>query len=171
MTTENTNQTNPDGAPHTSSEAWQEVGKQFQTMGESLATAFRSAWNDEQNRKKVQEMRTGLESMLNDVGKALDETAKSPQAQQAKVEARKTAESLKAATEHTAQELRPLILDALRKLNDELAKFVTRMETPKPAASAASGAPASEPTPEAMPIALLESAPAPVAESIGEPKA
>ena len=57
MTTENTNQTNPDGAPHTSSEAWQEVGKQFQTMGESLATAFRTAWNDEQNRKKVQEMR------------------------------------------------------------------------------------------------------------------
>jgi hypothetical protein len=136
MSTEKTNQTNTDGTTRTSSEAWQEVGKQFQTMGESLATAFRTAWKDDQNRKKMQEMRTGLESMLNDVGKALDETAKSPQMQQAKTEAQKAAESVRVATEHTAQELRPLILDALHKLNEELSKFVARIETPKTAAPA-----------------------------------
>lgn len=73
--------------------------------------------------------------MLNDVGKALDETAKSPQMQQAKTEVQKAAESLKFATEHTAQELRPLILDALRKLNDELARFAARMEPTSPAAT------------------------------------
>ncbi len=165
MNTEDTNQTSTGSASRTSSESWQEVGKQFQTMGESLATAFRTAWTDEQNRKKVQEMRTGLESMLKDVGKVLDDTAKSPQMQQAKVEAHKTAETLKAATEHTAQELRPLLLDALHKLNDELAKLVTRMETPKAADAATSPEPpAQEMTPVAELEAPVEQAPEPVSE-------
>ncbi|HEY3291466.1 MAG TPA: hypothetical protein VGK87_15150 [Anaerolineae bacterium] len=157
MTNENTNQTNPEGGPRNSSEAWQEVGKQFQTMGESLATAFRTAWNDEQNRKKMQEMRTGLEAMLHDVGKALDETARSPQMQQAKSEAQKTAESLKMATEHTAQELRPLILDALRKLNNELERFVARMEPTAPAATESTAAEHEE---AATPVADTEPQPA-----------
>jgi len=119
-----------------------------------------------ENRKKVQEMRTGLESMLSDVGKALDETSKSPHVQQAKTEAHKTAESLRTATEHTAQELRPLILDALHKLNEELAKFVSRMEQPRNTASEASG-------PVAEPAAAVSHEPAvdPAPEPMGEPKA
>lgn len=122
----------PEGAQPTTSEAWQEVGKQFQTLGESLATAFRTAWTDEQNRKRVQDMRQGVEQMLNDVGKALDETAKSPHMQQAKTEAKKTAESVRAAGEQTYQELRPQIVSALRQLNDELQKLVGKMEKAKP---------------------------------------
>ena len=148
-------------ATHTSSDAWQEVGKQFQTMGESLASAFRTAWEDEQNRKRMQEMRSGLESMLNEVGNALDETAKSPQMQQAKTEMHKAAASVKVATEHTVTELRPLILDALRKLNDELAKFASRMEKPQTAAPAepAGTAPAADTTKSAEPASEVVNEP------------
>ncbi len=124
-----------EGSYPSSGEAWQEVGKQFQTLGESLATAFRTSWNDEQNRKRVQDMRQGVEQMLNDVGKALDDTAKSPQVQQAKTEAKKAAESVRTASEQTYKELRPQIVSALRQLNEELQKFITRMET-KPAENA-----------------------------------
>jgi hypothetical protein len=54
--------------PH---DAWRQVGKQFQALGESLAAAFRAAWEDEENRQHVREMQAGLEKMVNEVGQAI----------------------------------------------------------------------------------------------------
>ncbi|MCL5997649.1 MAG: hypothetical protein M1546_16570, partial [Chloroflexi bacterium] len=116
---------------HTSNEAWQEVGKQFQALGESLATAFRTAWEDEQNRKRVQEMQKGVEAMVNEVGQAIKETAKTPQAQQAKEDVKKAAESMRVAGEQTMQEVRPHLVAALQQLNDELQRLIGRMEQRK----------------------------------------
>ncbi len=112
-----------------SAEAWREVGDQFKVLGNTLAEAFRSTWQDEENRKRVQELQAGLETMVKQVGTALNETAKSPQAQQARAEAGKAAESLRAAGEQTVQEIRPHLLNALRQLNEELSKLVKRSET------------------------------------------
>ncbi len=144
MSEQNTNR--PEGttssATPSSSEAWQEVGKQFQALGDSLATAFRAAWTDEQNRKRVQDMRQGVEQMLSEVGKALDDTAKSPQMQQAKTEAKKAAESMRTAGEQTYQEIRPQIESALRQLNDELQKFIGRMESRSAGTAKPNGTPA-----------------------------
>jgi vacuolar-type H+-ATPase subunit I/STV1 len=119
-----------------SSEAWQEVGQQFQALGESLAAAFRTAWHDEENRRRVQEMQAGLEAMVKEVGQAIKESAAKPQVQQVKGEAQKAAESLRAASEQTAQEVRPHLLSALRQLNDELQKLIGRMEQDKPVTDA-----------------------------------
>jgi hypothetical protein len=135
----------PEGASTPTSEAWQEVGKQFQALGESLATAFRAAWTDEQNRKRVQDMRQGVEQMLNEVGKALDETAKSPQVQQARTEAKKAAESMRVAGGQTYQDLRPQIVSALRQLNSELQKFIVRMESKSAESAKANGTAAETP--------------------------
>jgi hypothetical protein len=129
---------------------WREVGMQFQTLGETLAKAVRTAWNDEGNRKRVQEMKSGLEAMLKDLGKAMDETAKSPQMQQVKSEAQRAAESFRLASEKTAQDMRPHILSALRQLNEELGKMVKRMEQDKPANGSA---PAEQAVPPADPQA------------------
>jgi hypothetical protein len=150
----------PEGASTSTNEAWQEVGKQFQALGESLATAFRAAWTDEQNRKRVQDMRQGVEQMLNDVGKALDETAKSPQMQQARTEAKRAAESMRVAGEQTYQELRPQIVSALRQLNTELQKFVVRMESKSAESAKANG------TPAEMPAAPVETPAPPVDQPI-----
>ena len=140
------NTTPTEGTKSASSEAWNEVGKQFQTLGESLATAFRTAWADEQNRKRMQDMRQGVEQMLNDVGKALDETAKSPQMQQAKVDAKKAAESMRVAGEQTYQEVRPQLESALHQLNVELQKLIEKLETRKTATST-TATPAETPAP------------------------
>ncbi len=152
-----------EGTYPSSGDAWQEVGKQFQALGDSLATAFRAAWYDEQNRKRVQDMRQGIEQMLNEVGKALDETARSPQVQQAKSEAKKTADSVRGASEQTFQEVRPQIVSALRQLNNELHKFVERLES-KSSASAEQGGtpdetPNTPPSSAAAPSEVPESAP------------
>ena len=42
----------------TTNEAWSEVGKQFQSLGESLAKAFRTAWEDEENRQHQRTQQT-----------------------------------------------------------------------------------------------------------------
>jgi hypothetical protein len=69
--------------------------------------------------------------MVNSVATAIRETADSPQGQQFKSDAKKTAESFRSAGEQTVQEVRPQIVSALRQLNDELQKMIGRMEQPK----------------------------------------
>jgi len=132
--------TKPAGeAQPTSSEAWEEVGKQFQALGESLAAAFRAAWHNEENRQRVQEMQSGLEAMVNEVGKAIKESAATPQVQQMRTEAEKAAASLRVAGEQTAQEVRPHLLSALRQANAELQKMISHMEEKPPEKPASEG--------------------------------
>ncbi len=107
---------------------WQEVGRQFQALGQSLADAVRAAWENEETQRRVQETRTGLESMAHDIGKAVEDTANSPQGQRIRQNAEHTAESLRSATEQTVQEVRPQLITALQQLNEELQKLINRLE-------------------------------------------
>jgi hypothetical protein len=109
-------------------ESWDEVGKQFQTLGESLATAFRTAWQDESNRKKVEEMKIGLQSLVKEVGKAIDESATSERGQKLIHEAERAADSLHKAGVETVQEVQPHLLTALRQVSLELQKLIERIE-------------------------------------------
>jgi hypothetical protein len=135
----------PENGQQSTGDAWREVGKQFEVLGETLASAFRTAWNDEQNRKRMQEMQHGVESMLNDVAKAIDETIKSPQMQQTKTEVKKVAVTVKTAGEQTFQEVRPQLVSALSQLNAELQKLVTRIETKSTPEAAPEAKPPEEP--------------------------
>ncbi len=133
-------QQNPEGQRRQSREAWEEVGKQFQTLGESLSMAFRAAWEDEETRARVQEMRSGIEKMVNQVGDAIRETADSPQGQKMRSEAGKAAENVRAAGEQTMAEIRPHLVAALRQVNSELQRMINRMDE-KPAGTAAEETP------------------------------
>jgi ElaB/YqjD/DUF883 family membrane-anchored ribosome-binding protein len=108
--------------------SWEEVGRQFQAIGESIASAWRTAWNDEQNRERMKEMEQGLHSMASQVEQVIKDTAATPEAQQLKVEAKKAAVTAQAAFEQTAQEVRPQLISALRQVNSELQKFIDRMK-------------------------------------------
>jgi hypothetical protein len=46
-------------------DTWREMGRQFQALGENLATAFRAAWEDEGNRQQLREVQAGLEAAAN----------------------------------------------------------------------------------------------------------
>jgi hypothetical protein len=121
----------------TAEEAWREVGSQFQTLGDSLAQAFRTAWGSEENRRHVQNMKDGLEAMVDKVGQAISEASASPEAKRFRGEAEKAAESLRAAGEQTWQDARPHLLSALSQVNAELQKMIGRMEAEEPAPEAA----------------------------------
>jgi gas vesicle protein len=117
-------------------DAWREVGKQFEALGNSLANAFRTAWQDEHTRRHMHEMQTGLETMVNEIGDAIKETSESPEGHKARVEAERAAQSLRAAGQKTWQEAKPQLVTALRQLNAELQKTITRLEEEAQASAA-----------------------------------
>jgi hypothetical protein len=139
-------QTSPkvEGTPSTTGEAWQEVGKQFQLLGESIAATFRTAWQSEENRRRAKEMQSGLEAMITEIGQAIKDSTSSPEAQKARGEVDKTVESVRAASEQTVQEVRPHLVSALRQVNDELQKLIGRLEQEK--------APVTEGQPDKPPV-------------------
>jgi hypothetical protein len=112
----------------TTDEAWREVGKQFQVLGESLAEAFRTAWESEENRRHAQNMQEGLEAMIEQVGQAIKEASASPEAQKIRGEAEKATESLRSAGEQTWQQARPHLLSALDQINAELQRMIGRLK-------------------------------------------
>lgn len=133
----------------TTDEAWREVGRQFQALGESLAEAFRTAWESEETRRHVQNMQGGLEAMVNKVDQALKEAIASPRGERLRIEAEKAAESIQAAGEQTWHEVQPHLLSALNQINAELQKMIGRLKgeeaaSEAPAAEAAPGEPEGE---------------------------
>lgn len=113
-------------------EAWREVGRQFQVLGESLATAFRAVWEGEENREHLQDMKSGLEAMVNKVGQVIKEASESPEAQKVREEAEKAATSARAAGGQALQDTRPHLLAALRQMNAELQRIIGRLEQKDP---------------------------------------
>jgi hypothetical protein len=128
---------------------WEEVGQQFQALGESLAAAFRTAWENEDNSQQMQKMKAGLEEMVNQVSQAIKDSAASPAGQQVRSEVKKAASTLRTAGEQTAHEVKPHLLTALRQIEEELQKLINRMEQQaEPAAKTTEGeAPAEEDKP------------------------
>jgi uncharacterized membrane protein YccC len=112
----------------TTEDTWGEIGRQFQVLGESLAAAFRTAWESEENREHLKDMRTGLEAMVNQVGQALQDASTSPEMQRARAEVEKAAESTRVAGEHALREARPHLQSALRQASDELRRMAQHLE-------------------------------------------
>lgn len=108
--------------------SWQEVGRQFQSLGQSIAQAVRVGWENEDTQRQVNAMRQGLESMVTDISKAIEDSANTPQGQQIRQDATRAAEALRNAGEQTVQEVRPHLITALEQLNQELQKLKDRME-------------------------------------------
>ena len=112
-------------------QAWEEVGHQFEQLGQSLATAFKTLWERQDTQQQFESLRVGLKSMADDVSAAVSKSITTEEAQKIKAEAQKAAESAQKATEKTAAELRPQVTTALKQLNAELQKLIDRMEADK----------------------------------------
>jgi hypothetical protein len=109
-------------------ESWQEVGRQFQALGESLARAFRAAWESEENRQHLDSVKSGLESLVDNIGRAIQETSASPERQRMREKAEKAAESARVAGEKALQDARPHLLSALEWMNEEMQEIIGRLE-------------------------------------------
>jgi hypothetical protein len=111
-----------------SAEAWQEVGRHFQALGESLVTAIRTAWESPENRRNLQEMQASLENLVDGISQTVRESAVSPEMQQAREEAEKAAQSFRTAGQQALEEARPHLLSALQQLRDEVDRMIGGLE-------------------------------------------
>ena len=106
---------------------WGQVGEQFEALGESIAEALRATWEREETRQNVQELQAGLEGLVNNVGRAIEQFGDSSEGQRVRGEAQRAADSARSAGEKAWQDAQPHILAALRQVNDELQKVTGRL--------------------------------------------
>ena len=111
-------------------ESWQEVGRQFQALGQSLADTFQAAWQSEENRRQLKDMKKGLEAMASQVSQAIEQAAASPEGRQVRQHAEKAATAAQTAGKQALQDAQPHLLAALRQINGELQKLVARLQQP-----------------------------------------
>lgn len=112
----------------TTQSSWGEVGEQFRTLGESIASALRATWEREETRQHVQELQVGLEGLVHNVGQAIDRFGDSSEGQRLRGEAQKATGSARVAGEKAWEDAQPHILSALRQVNAELQKVTGRLE-------------------------------------------
>jgi hypothetical protein len=109
-------------------DVWQEVGQQFKSLGESLATAFKTTWESEETRQHLEKMQAGLESMVDEISQATQKVADSEETQKVKVEVEKAAQSAQAAGQEAIEEVKPHLLAAFQKIKVELDQIISRLE-------------------------------------------
>ncbi len=120
---------NPQEPPSSSTpqNSWDEVASEISALGNSLAKAFSALWSRVESSEEARQIKEGLESAFQQVEQALQEAAQTPEAQEVKVHARNTLESLRAAGEQTIQEVQPQIVEGLQKVNEELEKLIEQL--------------------------------------------
>jgi glucose-6-phosphate-specific signal transduction histidine kinase len=124
------------GETRETTEAWKEVETRFAALSESLVSAVRTAWSDEESQRAVKEMESGLHTIAGKVASAVDEAAGSPEGQRLRTEAEKTAQAVHDAGEQMVKEARPHVADALgaisesfRSVADELNRYSAKRAT------------------------------------------
>lgn len=110
-------------------DAWQEVGKQFQRLGESLAAAFQTSMEDETTRQNMKDLQDGLESAVQGIRGTVQKGVNELESRKFGEQARQAADSLINAGEQTVDEMRPHLLSALQQLNRELDRLIESMNS------------------------------------------
>ncbi len=110
-------------------DAWQEVGKQFQRLGESLAAAFQTSIKDEPTRQNMKDLQDGLETAVQGIHRTVQKGVSELESRNFSEQARQAADSLINAGEQTVDEMRPHLLSALQQLNRELDRLIENMQS------------------------------------------
>jgi hypothetical protein len=97
--------------------SWQEVATEFETLSRTVGDVVRGAWQRQDANSAVGRLREMFSSAFQEVNQAVEGT---PEAQQAREQVARVAESLRAAADRAGDELRPELLRMLRQANDEL---------------------------------------------------
>jgi hypothetical protein len=103
--------------------SWDDVAREFQLLGKTLGDAVWAAWGGQDGQTRVRELEKSLQSIVDEVSRAVDQGIATPEAQQARQQLGRLIESIRVATERTTEELRPELLALLRQANAELRRL------------------------------------------------
>ena len=104
--------------------SWQDVGAEFEALGKTLGEVLRGAWQRQDADAGLNRLRDSLQSMIQDINRAVDGT---PEAQEARDGLAEVTERIRAAAAQAGDELRPELVSMLRQANAELRRF-TRLD-------------------------------------------
>jgi len=107
----------------TADATWEDVAREFQLLGKTLGDAVWAAWSRQESGERVRELQDSLQSIIDEVNRAVDQGIATPEAQQARAQLGRLTESIRVATERTTEELRPELLALLRQANAELRRL------------------------------------------------
>lgn len=99
---------------------WEDVAHELEALGKSLGDAVQAVWQRQENRDRVRE---SLQSMAQEVNRAIEESVTTPEAQQAREQFSRVTESVRVAVETTTQQLGPEVLSVLRQMNADLRRM------------------------------------------------
>ncbi len=150
MTEEQTNQQSgqpggeqPGGQQQSAGDPWQEVGRQFSALGESLAAAFAATWNNPDTQRTVEKMKTELDAAVEQLSQKAAEVHQSEEAQKMQAEFQKAAQTAQEKGQQVFNQVQPELVSAMRTMQAEFDKLIRHMEQPaaKKPADADSAAP------------------------------
>ncbi len=103
---------------------WQDVAREFQTLGKTLGEAFRAAWQrPPDDAGQLSHLQEALQGIVDEVNGALDRGASSPEAEEARAQLTRLTESIRQAADRAGDQLRPELLSLLRQANAELRRL------------------------------------------------
>jgi hypothetical protein len=123
-------------------EAWNEVGKQFQTLGKSLAAAINATAQDEQVQQELNKMQAALDTTAAQIKQKAKEVSDSLESRKVEEETRKLEEQAQAAGQELVKEVQPQLVDVLKKMRAGLDQTINDLEQLDPAAASAEPTPA-----------------------------
>lgn len=97
--------------------SWQDVASEFEALRKTLADVLRNVWQRQDNDAGLGPLRESLQSMIQELNRAVDGT---PEAQQARSQLVHLTESIRSAAARAGDELRPELVSMLRQANAEL---------------------------------------------------
>lgn len=102
------------------------IADELARLGEQLAAAAKSAWENEDRKKLQAEITTGVQRFGQEISDAVNKAAESEQAKEFKTRATKIADDVQKTD--VIEEVRKGILVGLEAINRELGKLLERME-------------------------------------------
>ena len=125
------------------SDAWSEVGRQVQTLGETLAAAFKATIQDEQVQQHLDRVQSDLNAAGEQISQKAKEASDSMKNMNVDEETRKIGEEVQATGRDLADEIQPHLINALKKIQTGIDQIVDNLgsEAAQPTADAEDAAP------------------------------
>ena len=120
--------TNAEDTQETKADPWDDVIRDFQSLGDSIAKAVHDAINDERHKQPLHEMKEGMEKAADQVTKAIDDATKSEHAANLRANMQKAAEDAKQFSDKMAADTKPIIVTALETLNKGIEVVIDRLQ-------------------------------------------
>lgn len=121
-------------------DAWREVVAELDALGDALSRWLKAAVNDQENKRRLDELSSRLDGFVNDIGTSVKGATDTEVGQSFKEAADKTGEAFKMAGEKFSDEVGPKLAGAFKVMGEKLRGAADKIEERQTGAAADAGA-------------------------------